>query len=170
MNGVVMELAFRGWPVWICDPKRIEFLGLRGWPNVQVVATSVPDQVVVIHQAWTEMERRYALIESGAAVEDDFEPLILVLDEYRDFYGIVAEWYAGIKVTGMPTRCPVLEKLGSLVRKGRSARVHVILGLQRPDADVLGGEMRDNFGTRISLGPLSPQGAMMMWELSLIHI
>lgn len=110
------------------------------------------------------MERRYARIESGAASEDDFELLILVLDEYRDFYAIVAEWYAGIKVTGMPTRCPVLEKLGSLVRKGRSARVHVILGLQRPDADVLGGEMRDNFGTRISLGPLSPQGAMMMWE------
>lgn len=164
MNGVVMELAFRGWPVWICDPKRIEFLGMRGWPNVQVVSTTVPDQVVVIWQAWAEMERRYARIESGAASEDDFEPLILVLDEYRDFYAIVAEWYAGIKVTGMPTRCPVLEKLGSLVRKGRSARVHVILGLQRPDADVLGGEMRDNFGTRISLGPLSPQGAMMMWE------
>src|SRR5450759_3103654 len=50
MNGVVMELAFRGWPVWICDPKRIEFLGMRGWPNVQVVATTVPDQVVVIYQ------------------------------------------------------------------------------------------------------------------------
>jgi DNA segregation ATPase FtsK/SpoIIIE, S-DNA-T family len=164
MNGVVMELAVRSWPVWICDPKRIEFLGLRGWPNVQIVATSVPDQVVVINQAWTEMEHRYALIESGQAVEEDFEPLILVLDEYRDFYGIVGEWYAGVKVTGMPTRCPVLEKLSSLVRKGRSARVHVVLGLQRPDADVLGGEMRDNFGTRVSLGPLSPQGAMMMWE------
>ena len=64
----------------------------------------------------------------------------------------------------MPARCPVLEKVSSIVRKGRSARVHVVLGLQRPDADVLSGEMRDNFGTRISLGPLSPQGAMMMWE------
>src|SRR5450756_2001131 len=67
-----------------------------------------------------------------------------------------------------PSRsCPSIpqrQKLGSLVRKGRSARVHVILGLQRPDADVLGGDMRDNFGTRISLGPLSPQGAIMMWE------
>lgn len=164
MNGVVMELAFRDWPVWICDPKRIEFLGMRGWPNVQIVATSVPEQVVVIYKAWEEMERRYAQIEAGEASEDDFEPLIVVLDEYRDFYGIVAEWYAGIKITGMPARCPVLEKVSSIVRKGRSARVHLILGTQRPDADVLGGEMRDNFGTRISLGPLSPQGAMMMWE------
>lgn len=164
MNGVVEEVAFRGWPVWICDPKRIEFLGMRGWPNVQVVATTAPDQVVVIYQAWAEMERRYALIEDGQAVEDDFEPLIVVLDEYRDFYSLVTEWYSGIKVTGMATRCPVFERVGSIVRKGRSARVHLILGTQRPDAEILGGEMRDNFGTRISLGPLSPQGAMMMWE------
>lgn len=164
MNGVVEEVAHRGWPVWICDPKRIEFLGLRGWPNVQVVATTAPDQVVVIYQAWAEMERRYALIEDGEAVEDDFEPLIVVLDEYRDFYSLVTEWYAGIKVPGMATKCPVFERVGSIVRKGRSARVHLILGTQRPDAEVLGGEMRDNFGTRISLGPLSPQGAMMMWE------
>lgn len=164
MNGVIMEAALRGWPVWICDPKRVEFLGLRGWPNVQVVATTAADQVVVITQAWAEMERRYALIEDQDAVEDDFEPLIVVLDEYRDFYSLASEWYAGVKVTGMPTRCPVFEKVGSIVRKGRTARVHLILGTQRPDADILGGEMRDNFGTRISLGSLSPQGAMMMWE------
>ena len=164
MNGVVMEAAWRGWPVWICDPKRVEFLGLRGWPNVQVVATTAADQVVLITQAWAEMERRYALIEAGDAVEDDFEPLIVVLDEYRDFYSLVTEWYAGVKVTGMPSRCPVFEKVGSIVRKGRTARIHLILGTQRPDSDVLGGEMRDNFGTRISLGSLSPQGAMMMWE------
>lgn len=164
MNGVVEEVAYRGWPVWICDPKRIEFLGMRGWPNVQVVATTAPHQVVVINQAWAEMERRYALIEAFEAVEDDFEPLIVVLDEYRDFYSLVTEWYSSIKITGMATRCPVFERVGSIVRKGRSARVHLILGTQRPDAEILGGEMRDNFGTRISLGPLSPQGAMMMWE------
>ncbi len=164
MNGAVMEAAARGWQVRICDPKRIEFLGMRGWPNVQVVATTVPEQIVVIQQTWEEMERRYELIEGGGAVEDDFQPIVLVLDEYRDFFGIVSEWYAGVKVTGMPARCPALEKVSSIVRKGRSARIHVVLGTQRPDADVLGGEMRDNFGTRISLGPLSPQGAMMMWE------
>ncbi len=102
MNGVVLEVCRRRWPVWICDPKRIEFLGLRTWPNVQVVATSVPDQVVVILRAWKEMERRYELIESGGGVEDDFEPLVVVLDEYRDFVHSVGQWYAGIKVTGMP--------------------------------------------------------------------
>ena len=57
MNGVVMELTDRDWPVWISDPKRMEFLGMRGWPNVQVVVTSVQEQVVYVYRAWDEMER-----------------------------------------------------------------------------------------------------------------
>ena len=170
INGVVMEFCFRGWPVRICDPKRIEFMGLRGWPNVETVATAVEDQVALIYQTWQEMERRYSLIESGEATEDDFEPLLLVLDEYRDFVGMATAWYAGIKVSGMQNKCPAFEWVASLARKGRSARIHLLLGTQRPDAEFLGGEMRDNFATRMSLGRLSPQGAMMMWEAAYIGV
>lgn len=170
INGVVMEFCARGWPVRICDPKRIEFMGLRGWPNVQCVATSVEDQVALIHQTWLEMEHRYSLIESGDAVEDDFEPMLLVLDEYRSFVGMAAAWYASIKQRGMPTKCPVFEWVSDLARKGRSARIHILLGTQRPDAEFLGGEMRDNFATRMSLGRLSPQGAIMMWEAAYIGV
>ena len=176
INGVVMEAAARGIPVWICDPKRIEFMGLRRWPNVQVVATTVEHMVALIYRAWDEMERRYALVEAGQADEGDFTPLILVLDEYRDLVGMINEWYARIKVRGMPSRCSAFEKFTSLARRGRSARVHLILGTQRPDADILagggsgGGELRDNFATRISLGRLSPQGAQMMWDASYIGV
>lgn len=176
INGVVMEAAARGVPVWICDPKRIEFMGLRRWPNVQVVATTVEHMVALIYRAWDEMERRYALVEAGLADEGDFTPLILVLDEYRDLVGMINEWYARIKVRGMPSRCSAFEKFTSLARRGRSARVHLILGTQRPDADILagggsgGGELRDNFATRISLGRLSPQGAQMMWDASYVGV
>lgn len=170
INGVVMEFCARGWPVRICDPKRIEFMGLRGWANVQCVATTVEHQVALIYQTWLEMERRYALIESGECTEDDFEPMLLVLDEYRDFVGMASSWYANIKVSGMPNKCPAFEWVASLARKGRSARIHLLLGTQRPDAEFLGGEMRDNFATRMSLGRLSPQGAMMMWEAAYIGV
>jgi hypothetical protein len=170
INGVVMEAALRDWPVWICDPKRIEFLGMRRWANVQIVATTVEHMIAVIWHAWEEMEHRYALVEAGLAYEGDFEPLIVVLDEYRDLVGMVTDWYTQIKVKGMPAKCPVFEKVASLARKGRSARVHLVLGTQRPDAEFLGGEMRDNFDTRISLGRLSPQGAQMMWEAAYVGV
>lgn len=138
--GIVFAAAARGWPVWVCDPKRVEFLGLRGWPNVQIVATTVEDQVAVIHAAWKMMEDRYAAIEDGTVDESTFEPLVLVLDEYRDFVGMATEWYATVKRTGMPSKCPAFEKVMSLARKGRTARVHLVLGTQRPDAEFLGGE------------------------------
>lgn len=168
--GVVTEWCSRGWPAWIVDPKRIEFMGMRGWPNVQIVATGVAEQVATIYHAWQRMEERYAKIENGEADEDDFEPLLVVLDEYRDFNSAVNAWWTSIKVRGMPSKCPVFEWVGSLARKGRSARIHVLLGTQRPDAEFLGGEMRDNFAARVSLGRLSPQGAMMMWEAAYIGV
>lgn len=170
INGAVMEFCYRGWPVRICDPKRIEFMGLRGWPNVEIVATVVEDQVATIFHTYQEMERRYELIERGEATEDDFEPMLLVLDEYRDFVAIATAWYASVKITGMPNKCPAFEWVASLARKGRSARIHVLLGTQRPDAEFLSGEMRDNFATRISLGRLSPQGAKMMWDAAYIGV
>jgi hypothetical protein len=170
INGVVTEIARRGWPVQIVDPKRIEFLGMRSWPNVQIVATTILDQVAVILNAWRLMEDRYAAIEAGLADERDFEPLVIVLDEVKDLYSALAEWWIEVKRPGLPTRCPIFEKIASIARKGRSAHVHIILGTQRPDADFLTGEMRDNFAARVSQGPLSPQGAIMMWESALVGV
>jgi len=89
VTGVVMEAAARGWPILMCDPKTVEFIGLRRWPNVQIVATSVKHMVAVILWAQQEMERRYAMVEAEQTDDDEFEPLILVLDEYRDFMAMV---------------------------------------------------------------------------------
>lgn len=160
----------REWPVWIIDPKRVEFMEMRTWPNVQIVATAVAEMVAVIVRAWHEMEDRYARIERREIHADELKPLILVLDEYRDFFGMVNAWWQQIKTSGQPNRCPVFELFASIARKGRTARVHLVLGTQRPDAEFLGGEMRDNFDSRVSLGPLSPQGAKMMWEETYIGV
>lgn len=162
--GAVMEFARRGWPVWLLDPKRIEFMAMRGWPNVQIVATQVVDMIVTIKAAHDLMEERYAAIEAGAD-EADFEPLLVVLDEFRNFHRLVTAWWvATIKGRGMPTQCPVFEWIAAIAEKGRSAMIHLVIGTQRPDADFMTGSMRDNFDSRLSLGPLSPQGAQMMWD------
>lgn len=164
INGLLLEACRRGWQVFACDPKRIEFLGLRDWPNVAMVATYVESMVAVIHHLHEVMEDRYKEIENGSKTEDDFEPVFLLLDEFRNFHRQVAAWYAATKVRGMPSKCPVLEEVAAIAEKGRSAHVHLVIGTQRPDAEWLGGALRDLFKSRASLGRLSPQGAMMMWE------
>src|SRR5699024_4506071 len=110
------------------------------------------------------MDRRYQLVVKSIARTSDFEPLLVFVDEFDAIREHLLEWYGQIKVKGDPRMPPVLAKIGSIARKGRTARVHLLFATQRPDAAFLGGETRDNFRARISLGRLSPQGAMMMWQ------
>ena len=168
LRGVVLEAAAREIKVWACDPKRVELIGLRGFPNVQVVATTVEEQIVTLLRAWDLMEERYAAITEGAS-ENDFDLLVLVVDEFAEFSRRVSQWWSRIKVRGMPTTCPVMEKFDSLVRLGRTAGVRVVIGIQRPDVRFFGesGESRDNFDSRLSLGRLSADGSRMMWGSSI---
>ena len=161
---ILVEASRYGWPIWVVDGKSIEFLGFQPWPNVQIVATRIEEQIAVIHRAYEVMEHRYSLITSGGACEADFEPLILFVDEFADFRASLAAWYTEVKVKGDPTKPVVLSRLQSIARKGRTSRVHLVFSTQRPDAEYFGGDMRDNFRMRISMGRLSPQGSMMMWE------
>lgn len=162
--GDAVEATRRGFRVQMIDPKRTEFLGLRGWPNVEIVATRVPEQIAVVHEAWLEMEDRYRRIEEEGASESDFDRMVIIVDEYRQFYANTRAWWTSIKVPGMPAECPVFEELGSLLRMAAGCWQHVILGTQRPDADFLKGEIRDNFSARIATGRLSPDGAKMMFD------
>ncbi|NYM22082.1 cell division protein FtsK, partial [Salmonella enterica subsp. enterica serovar Typhimurium] len=82
-------------------PKRIEYLGLREWPNIEMVATTVPDQVALIHWLWSLMEDRYRRIEEEGARETDFTRVLVLIDEYRQFYGNAKNWWSTIKVSGM---------------------------------------------------------------------
>lgn len=160
--GIVMEWTYRSWAAWIVDPKQIEFIGMRKWPNVQAIAVTVEEQMALIVRAWELMEKRYAQIVAGED-ERDFEPLLLVLDEYTDLRSAITHWWAENKPKGGPAKCPIFGMIGSLARKARSAKIHLLFGLQRPDAEILSGEVRDNLGFRHSLGRLSPEGARMMW-------
>ncbi len=161
---LLTDLALYGWRVWVLDGKRIEFAGFKDWPNVELVASRVGDQVRMIHAAHDLMEQRYSLIESGKARISDFEPLLLIIDEYATFKARVTRWYKTVKAKGDPTQPPVFDLVADLARLARTAKIHMVIGIQRPDVDFLGGEMRDNFGARLSLGRLSPQGANMMWD------
>lgn len=166
--GDALEAARRRFRVFVLDPKRIEFLGLRGWPNVQLVATTVPEQVALVHLMWLEMQDRYRRIEEEGARETDFDPILFIIDEYRQLYANAGAWWSSIKVSGMPGECPVFEEIGSLLRMAAACRIHIDLATQRPDAAFLKGEVRDNFSARAATGRLSPDGAEMMFDS--VHI
>lgn len=169
MHALLAEVTRHGWPVWIADGKQIEFLAFRDWPNVQMVATSIQEQVAVIDAAERVMNERYTLIKSGRAKISDFEPLVVVIDELAELVQNLLAWYPDVK-SGKANKPPTLKQIGSLLRLARTARIHLVVAMQRPDVALLGGggagggEARSNFGFRMSVGRLDPQGAVMMWQ------
>ena len=165
---IVAKICQHDWPVWILDGKRVEFLAFRDWPNVQIVATNVEQQVALIHRVKQLVDYRYRLVEEGRARISDFEPLVVILDEWAEFVASLSDWYEVVKRPKEPSRAPTLRDEASLARKARTARVHMVKFMQRPDVALMGGpgqggEVRSNFGMRATLGAIDPQGAQMMW-------
>ncbi|MDN5804136.1 MAG: hypothetical protein L0H26_06050 [Microlunatus sp.] len=163
---VLGYLTRAGLPVWILDGKGSEFVDFQDWPGVQVVANTVEEQVAMIHQLVQLMRHRYHLIRTKQARLADFEPLFVFLDEWTDFVAELFDWYVEVKGKNGPAKPPTIREEGSLARKARQSAIHMIKSLQRPDVALLGGhggEVRSNFGMRVSMGRLDQQGAMMMW-------
>jgi len=167
---ILTAVAQLGWRVHVLDGKEIEFLGFHAWPNVELVADSVEAQVRMVQNAHDIMKERYAQIKARKATKADFDPLVVVIDEYASFKASVDAWYPEVKPKGGPTKPRVYNQIANIARLGRSAKVHLVIGIQRPDVTFVDGEMRDNFGARTSLGRLSPQGAQMMWDSQAIGV
>ncbi|WP_461634886.1 hypothetical protein [Glutamicibacter soli] len=164
-HSVLTELAARGWIIDVADAKLVEFLGYKNWPNVRIVAPDLEQQVRLVYVAKDLMAERYNAIKNGEASEEDFVPYVLFLDEFALFREDVDDWYQDIKQKGDPSKAPMHRKVAAILRAGRTARVHIVLLTQRPDAEILGsGEARLNLSCRVSMGPLDMDGARMMWK------
>ncbi|MFE5339673.1 DNA translocase FtsK [Isoptericola sp. NPDC056578] len=172
-HSIVGKITQFGWPVWVADGKGVEFLHHRTWPNVQIVATTVEEQVAVVYRAYTIVKERYRLITQQGFRVEDFEPLVVVLDEWSETVQGLLGWYDDVKQRGEKNKPPTLSHYSSLARLARTARVHLIVTMQRPDVQLFGeggGEARSNFGERISVGRLDPAGANMMWNSTFIGV
>lgn len=161
---IIQAMAAAGWEIYGIDGKRIELLGLRSWPNVKIIAGQIDHQARVAHEVFRVMQQRFADYEAGKVKLEDFMPVLFVIDEFKTFKNAVQRWYRTVKPKGGATQVPVLEEISDFVSLARKVRMHLLIGIQRPDAEFLTGDMRDNFGFRVSFGRLSPDGAKMMWD------
>lgn len=166
---IITACARRGFEIRCNDPKRIELSGLRGWPNVLQVETQTEPMCDLTESMFETMDRRYAEIEAGADPAS-MRPILFVVDEAREWIDRANVWWkankARLKLEGIEggTEHPSVEQWRSIARLGRSARVFILVGIQRPDAKVFGGEARDNFGARVACGQMSTQGSQMMFD------
>ncbi len=165
---LLTEAARRGIPFVGVDPKMIELDGLEGYPGCGAIIYDALRAAMFVRALHTEMMARNAYIHQMKIEGSQLPLMIAVLDE---FFILSGKWQRLAKTGDEETRALLkeLDPLGAwadLAVLARSAGIRLLLGVQRPDASLFGGasgNARDNFGTRISLGNLSQDGALMMW-------
>lgn len=165
---LLTEAARRGIPFVGVDPKMIELDGLEGYPGCGAIIYDALRAAMFVRALHTEMMARNAYIHQMKIEGSQLPLMIAVLDE---FFILSGKWQRLAKTGDDDTKAQLkeLDPLGAwadLAVLARSAGIRLLLGVQRPDASLFGGasgNARDNFGTRISLGNLSQDGALMMW-------
>jgi DNA segregation ATPase FtsK/SpoIIIE-like protein len=170
MRALIAGLIRCGYPVRIVDPKKLEFRLLDGLPGVTRSGDgrggrSQASIVAMIEDTHALMEDRNDM----SAAELARQPRVfLVVDELVELVLGLNRYWRATKMPGETgTEHPAVGLLVELATLARSARIHLIFGLQRPDVSVMGkqgGLIRDQLGHRISVGPLKSKGAQMMWE------
>jgi len=158
------QAARRGWAIVLVDFKGGSYSDLVDWPNVHIVSSDPYDSIATIHRMYALMNDRNARGRWDQRVWDNNVPYLIVIDEFTQLTEVIKRIWANAKPKGGPKDPPTLTELGELARLCRTARMHLVVGMQRPDADFLNTETRDNFGNKVSVGPISRIAADMLFE------
>lgn len=167
VHSLLVQWTRMGFAAFVVDGKSYEFKSFHGWPNVQFIAETVQDQVTLIHRVHSLVLERKHQIRTGQVAEEDLEPILFLIDEFSFFRAGLAQWYSQVRDPskgGDPAKPPTLGLIMDILRLARSLRVHLVISMQRPDASFFDDDGRDNLPMRTSLGRLSPQGSIMMWQ------
>ena len=163
------------WRFVLVDLKGVTFGPLAGSGRVTDVAIDPASATAVLERVVGEVYRRRDLL-LGAQVSHWRQvaaflpsPIVVVVDEVTELLT------AGVPSEEARERRARLETLRTMLatvaRLGRFVGVHLVLGMQRPDAAVLGGgELRDNMSVRLALGAMSADGLAMMFGSSARHL
>lgn len=165
---VITELVRRNVPVIGVDPKKIELDGIHDHPGVAAVIINPVRAAMLVRALCTEMHARMDYVRINKMEAKELPMLVVVLDE---FFILSAAWQRMLKSGDEDTKdlLKSLDPLGAIAELGalsRSSGIRMLVGVQRPDAQIFGansGSVRDNFKTRASLASLSQDGAMMLW-------
>ncbi len=155
--------------VWV-DPKGFDSPGMRSWPNVSLVTAGTDEDGLVGHTAALRfiadtMRDRLSQVKINPNRADDFDPIVLITDEFSNLVVALAEFYKTYRSTKERGEPPTSTDVGILLRTARAVGIHMAIGIQRPDTMYVAGEARDNTALRVAMGRLrSKDAAIMMFN------
>ncbi|MFC9431482.1 FtsK/SpoIIIE domain-containing protein [Streptomyces sp. NPDC056987] len=164
IRNLVVGARMFGIPVVLCDPKMTEYLDFVGLPGVRVI-TDPEEIAAAITHTHDEMMRRYNEIKDRKIKKGKHSKILFVLDEFFVFREAIQEaWDEKRAVNKKLKRIPpCFSHWRKMIVLARTAGIHLVVGIQRPDAEFLSGLARDSLRKRISLDRTTAEAARMMW-------
>ncbi|MBQ8212830.1 MAG: DNA translocase FtsK 4TM domain-containing protein [Clostridia bacterium] len=155
INCIIMSLLYKVRPdevkLVLIDPKKVEFSIYKNIPHLMApVVTQPKDAAGALQAAVEEMERRFEMFETvgvrdlkgyNEVTKDDpdmpFIPhMVIIIDELADLM--------------MTAKNEVETAICRIAQKARAAGMHLIIGTQRPSADVVTGLIKANVPSSIA--------------------
>ncbi len=156
INALMISILYKARPNEVkfimIDPKQVEFTMYNGIPHLLVPVVSDAKQAAgVLMWAVEEMEKRYAQlntlyvrnvdaynekIANDPSLGEPLSKIVIVIDEFADLM--------------LQVRDPVENLVMRIAQKARAAGIHLIIGTQRPTANVITGTIKANIPSRIS--------------------
>lgn len=136
--------------IYICDGKfdELKKIAIEEYELLNV-AKNMDEIETYIRMVNQEMEKRYL---DGLNEENKARPIFLIIDEY-----------IAVKVNSDNSK--ELEKIiKNITLKGRSANIHVVVGLQRARSGDIDLAIRDNLTLKLGLGDLSSENFEMTFD------
>lgn len=129
--------------LYLCDLKGGVELGIfRRLACVKGFAAALPDVLRLAAELEAEMNRRYGVMAANGSQTWAGNKAVFVIDELADFKVRPGDPDRNIKAA-------IKTKLTVLSAKGRAAGVILVLGTQRPSADVVDGLIKTNIAASI---------------------
>lgn len=161
MMYLLKQFVELGFECEICDFKMSDMSYFDAIPSFKGHVFDTKDGIEMCVRKFREdMEQRKVELkelsagQSGLDYRDfDMKPRALFFDEY----------VAYLSSLNFKESDKMMENLKQIILLGRQLGFYLVMGMQRPDAKFLPDGMRDQFGLRVSLGKLAPQGYAMMY-------
>lgn len=172
LDSVVVGALTHGHELVLVDPTKagLDFLSLRPWASAWAVTISEARET--LQAVYAEVERRKRILQREGEVKwsdvtasvrdrERIRPVVVVVDEATSLLVLPDTKVVNSLPKESAERAELEELvadkamirylLGKLAREARFVGIHLLIGAQRPDADILGGELRSNLTSVVQL-------------------
>lgn len=154
---LILNLLAQEAKVFIADPKMKDLYALRVYLGDENVVTTANQVAKLLRTMYEEIEKRNKTMSKDGIDgfgkdyrQYNFQPIFIFLDEVFDV--ISENKKTGEEINTMLTK---------VVSKGRQYGIFVIMATQRPSADTINTNIRDQLSLRVSLGKMYKEGLKM---------